>query len=512
MENPLNQDSDQKTLRQDLPTLVRRNSYYVLIERTVAPAVNFLVTVLIVRKLAVDEFGIYNILLAMMGYIALLSSLGVPSVFQRYIPEFYMRNQIGQLKKLVQKGLILRLLLCTLILLVVFLFSEKVGDLFKFEQAFRYLALFAAAIIFFLQTELLSTAFTSIFHHKLFVLAQISYVMFRAVLLVFLFNLGKGLEGLLIAESASFGFLLFLQLLFYRKFFSHHVQGSDDKLPLRRLFKFGGMSYFNEIGAEILSVSTDYFIISAFLGPVAVGIYAFANKVMMLASRIMPHVVFMDVIRPAFFSRYSQDENPTQLNQMFNFVSKLIAFFMIPLVIGIFSLGDKMITFVFGARYLDSLTVLWVVACFYALNFFMFPTGLVLQSIEKVKFLFYSKIFAVYNIVADILIVKQYGILGIAVITGSAVLFKNIFCFFFAKKYTQISFDFKSMGKIVLNASLMGVFLYGFRTRVTNLSHLILIILCGAVLYLSLSYFNKIFSQEERNYLNNILPRPVFQF
>ncbi len=505
-------NDNQNINREDLHVLIRKNSIYILIERSIAPIISFLVTIYIVRKLSVSEFGIYNILLAVMGFVGLFSSLGLPYVFQRYIPEFYQKRQIAKLKKLVQHGLLWRLLLCVCIIFIILLFSKQLGKLFKFEEALSYFMIFSIGIIFYLESELLRAVLTSIFHHKKYAISQIAYVLVRASILCYLLEKGKGLIGLLIAESFAFGFLFILLTFYYRRLQILHSIEKKTKLPIKRLVRFGGYSYFSELGAQILSVSTDFFVISAFLGPAAVGIYAFANRVMKLATHILPHYMLESVIRPAFFTRFVQDKDPEQLNKMFNFMLKIMAFFLFPLVIGIIVLGDKLIIYVFDPKYLESYTVLLIVAAFTALNFFLFPVGLVIQSIEKVKIFFFSKIFAIYNLVVDLLVVKTYGIIGIALVTGSAVLFRNLFCYFSARRYTRLVIDFKGLGIITINSFMMGFMIYPFRKLIINIPSFIVVIVIGAAIYFIIAHFNKAFFNEERIVINKILPKPIFIF
>ena len=180
-------DDNQNSYKEDLHVLIRKNTIYILIERSIAPIISFLVTIYIVRELSVSEFGIYNILLAVMGFVGLFSSLGLPEVFKRYIPEFYQKGQIAKLKKLVQQGLLWRFLLCVCIILIILLFSNQLGKLFKFEEALSYFTIFSFGMVFYLESELLKAALTSIFQHKKYVISQIAYVLFRASILFFLF-------------------------------------------------------------------------------------------------------------------------------------------------------------------------------------------------------------------------------------------------------------------------------------------------------------------------------------
>ena len=496
----------------ELLTLVRKNSPYVILERSLLPIINFLITVYIIRILTVDEYGIYKILLAVMSYVGLFSSLGLPRVFRRFIPEFFQKKEFAKLKSLVQKGIFWRTVLCVGIVVIIIVLAEPIGNLFNFQQAMQYFAIFSIGIIFHLSSNLIGATLISVFRHKMYVLSQILYVLFRGGLTYYLLSHGKGLVGLLIAESAAYGLLLALYFFHYRRFIASQAIEKKADLPFRRLVRFGGFSYFNEVGAQILSVSTDYLIISAFLGPIAVGIYGFANRLMFLVARALPQSMFISIIRPTFFMKYVQNDTPSQTNRMFNFLTKLICFFAFPLLIGIVLLGDKIIYYVFDPKYMDSLTILWIVAGFHSINYFMDPISMVLESTEKVQILFYSKIFAIYNLIGDLLVVKPYGIVGVAVVTGTAVVFKNLFCFFYAKKYAAIKLELKGIIIIGINALIMTVPIYLLRPFIQNIPTLVLTILIGSSIYLAASYLNKSFSESERKMVNSILPRPVFSF
>jgi len=497
---------------QDFYSVIRKSSFYLLVLRSITPLVSFFITIYIIRKLSVDAYGVYNILIAIMGYIGLLSSLGLPHIFQRYIPEFYQKKQLAKLKRLVDRGLFWRFVLICGFIVVLIIFAHPIERLFQFSEAIRYFAFFSVAIIFFLETRLLSLTFTSTFQHKYYVIIQISYVLFRAGLIYCLLFIGKELVGLLMAESAAYLFLFILQFYYFRKSFPVSRKKEEADLPIQRLIRFGGFSYLYEAGSEILAVSTDYFIISAFLGPASVAIYAFANRIMKLITRILPYSVLANIIRPVFFTKYSQNDDPENLNKMFNFLIKIMAFFSFPIVFAMFVLGDKIIIYIFDPRYINSLEVLWIVAIFYALNFLMNPVGLVLQSIEKVQILFYSKIFAIYNIIGDLLVVNKYGIIGIALVTGSAVLFQNIFSFVCARKYTRLILETKGLFKIILNSAVMAVMIFPFRNMVDSMWILIFFAIMGGCVYFVMSFFNKVFSVEERNIVNKILPKPLFVF
>ena len=492
---------------------VRQSSFYMIIGKLVTPIIGFLISIYIIRKLSVTEYGIYNMLLAVMGYIGLFSSLGLPSIFQRYIPDFNEEKKVSNLKKLITQGSLLRVVLSALFVLFVILFSNQVGRFFKIEDWTGYFKIFSLGIIFSLESSLLSIALTSLFLHKYFVISNTLYVVLRAGILYFLLKLGFGLNGLIIGEAICYGILMIMFILFYNfRFAKLNKVNGKERFPLKRLARYGGYSYFNEVGTTILSVSTDFFVISAYLGPSAVGIYAFANKLMQMLTRWMPHNLVREVIKPTFFTRYTQTKNINDLEKMFNLLSKFSIFFIFPLITGIFILGDKIILFIFGAKYISSLQIVWIVAFFAAIQSFTFSVGLVIRAIEKIHVVLLSKMFAIYNLIGDVLVVKHWGITGIALITSSAVLFRSFFVFYFARRYTGLSFDLKGVLVISLNSVILGLFFYFARPFIVNTQSLIVSAILGIVIYLLISHFNKAFTEQERKIINRVLPKPYFVF
>ena len=495
---------------------IRKSGVYLAIGKIITPLVTFIITIYIVRKLSIGEFGIYNVLIAAMAYIGLFSSLGLPSIFQRFIPEFHAKKNITKVKKLVLHGSLYRTALAVLLIGIIIIFSDLSGRLFQIDDWMGYFQLFSLAILFFLETELIGLAMTSLFLHKYYVISNITYVLVRGALLYYLLSRGWALKGLLMGEVGMYGMFLIFLIFFYATRFARKSQeesgNKEDKLPVKRLVKYGSYSYFNEMGVMILNVSTDFFIISAFLGPVAVGIYAFANRVSQMLSRLLPHSLLQEVIQPSFFTKYVNSDSKTSLEKMGNLLIKVIAFFAMPMALGIIILGDKVIIYLFDPKYISSLQVLWIVASFLTIRHFQAPLGLILQSLEKVNFLFYSKIFAVYNLIMDLIVVQFWGITGVAVVTGSAVLFQNIFLYYSIKKHAGITLSFRPLFTVAVNTIPMAAVLFLLRGFITGIIPLAVAVILGSLVYLAASFLNKTFLPEERNVINSIAGKRIFLF
>ena len=223
-------------------------------------------------------------------------------------------------------------------------------------------------------------------------------------------------------------------------------------------------------------------------------------------------MLLIDVIRPTFFSKYVESGSKEHLQEMFNLLLKIGAFSVFPLAAGIFVLGDKMIIHVFKPDYLPAIHILWVLAAFTAVNIFFQVTGLVLKALEQIQDLVYSKLFGVYNLIAALLVVQRFGVMGVVLVTCSAVLMKNAFLYFRMIHHVPISVDWTGLLAIFINASLMALVLLPLRQFAESIVSLAMIALLGVGIYLLMSWLNKSFSAKERGWINQVAPKPVFVF
>lgn len=497
----------------DLHTSIRQSSIWMVARLGISLTVGAFVTTYVIRSLTVEEYGIYNVLYSMIGYVSVVASFGIPEVFRRFIPEALQKKEYGIIKGLVVRGLKLRMLLSIVTVSVILLLHGPVGRLLKLDDFLSYFSIFAFSIILALEAGLMTSVLHSLFLHKYSVIASTIYTVFRGVCVFALLQSGWGIRGVLIAELISWGLWTGLQWFFYHaKFARLHPAEKKTSLPLRRYFRYGGYSSLNELGSSVLGVSTDFFIITAFLGPGSVALYAFASRVVRMFVSCMPHVVLIDVIRPTFFTKYAESGNKQHLCDMFNLLVKIGAFCVFPLAAGLFVLGEQVITIVFKPDYLAAKHILWLIIVFNAINIFAQPSGLVLKAIERVEIIFYSRVFSVYNLVTELIIIHWFGVMGVVLVTCSANFMMNVYQYHCAKRYASVRVDWRGLIRIALNAALMAFAVWPLKPFATNFVLLSLIVGYGFVLFIFISWINKAFSRQERIWINRLTPRAVFVF
>ncbi len=491
---------------------IKENIKHIFYYKMTVPVFNLLITIYVVKKLSVHDYGIYNLMYAIIGYLTLLSSIGILNILQRFIPEYSMKNEFSIVKRLVMSSILIRTVLAALFITIIILLGPKINLLLRVENLDYYVKVFSVGILLFLVIQILEVSLGSLLLNKYILISYLISTIMRGGLVYYFLENNHGILGLLLAETLFYGLLTFLLFLFYHVGFARKKSSEQSDLPLKRFLRYGGFSYFDEVGETILDVKTDYFIISTFLGPSMVGLYAFANKVIEMVSKILPFKFLKSLIRSVFFFRFAEDDEQKNLNVNFNFLLKVIAFIAFPVFLSVIVLGDKIIMYIFDEKYKSALKILWILAGFMMINSFQFPLQLVVQAKEKVEITFASKIFSIYNLVGDILVVRPFGLLGVGLVTCSARLFQNLFVYFKIKKYTLLEIDILPLLKIFFNSSIMVLLLYFVRNHIVDMYSLLFFNMIGGGVYFFISYMNKSFCPEEREKINKLLPRPLFVF
>lgn len=417
---------------------------YTVVFKVLSQATSLVVAVLLVRALSEHDYGIYHLLYSVIGLLGMVASFGLANTLQRYIPEYYSKGEFRIANNLYRIASIIRLFSNVFILGLGLIFWDLIAPYLKVVAYKQYFMLFTLIILLHMQRGLLEICFDSYFLQKYSQGFSLVFVLIKAVGYTLVVLMKMNLWHILIIDLLASAIIFsVLQFFYYKKIpiIEGHLKGinSGEK---KRLIRYAAYYNFNDTGAGLLDANFDNFIIVMYLNPVAVGAYAFCNTITRMIGRLIPVNYLLSVIRPAFFSVGSESDSG-QVNQFYQLLVKINYLFNIPIFFFIAIFGEEFIKIFFGGKFLEYRHVLTVVYFFTMINAFQMPLGLVAQLKEKADIILYSKIFAVYNLIADILLIMYFGIWGAVFATGTAVLGKNIFIWFFVRKEAS----FKGMGR-----------------------------------------------------------------
>lgn len=459
-----------------------------------------------------SDYGIFSLLFSILATVSLLSASGIPSVIQRYLPEYFRKAQYLVVKRLISYSALIQLLIGGILVGLLLILKAPISKMLKAPQLLYYLPLFSLIIIAVIQIKLLRAILSALLMQRQENIFLLLFSFLQASLYYGTLRLGYGLRGLIFSALISNLFLLLVySLTIFRKVSLFPHRGNAVSV-FKRISRYGLISYFNELSYGIFEIHIDLFIIASFLAnQEAVALYAFAAKASGFLIDAIPGKMGDTVIAPIFISRYARNKDDQELCYLFRLLNKFIAFFLFPLIIALLFLGDKILALV-APKYLEVLNIFLMFAIFHGVNAIAFSTGTIWQVLEKPQVGLYSRIFVIYNLIMDIILVKIWGIMGVALATGTALTFKAIFQFLMTRRYIKINFPWRSFFKTGINSLLMGILIVLLRTLVTNLISLVMVILAGAIFYLVISALLRVFEDKEREIINRMIGKRVFVF
>ena len=471
----------------------RNAAKYTLIFKTGNQILGGIAIILIVRALSEEEYGVYNLLYSLISLIGVVLSLGLNNVLHRYIPEYYQRGEFIIAHNLYRAVSFIRLVSNIFLLGLVLLLWDDISPLLKLSNYKPYFMLFSVVILIVMQRTLISICLSSYFLQKYYksivCISPFIRILGYGYMILYKQDIWYAILTDLIAHLIVF---LWLQIIYFRKIPTS--QGTIEHLDTaekERLFQYAFFYNFNEAGSEILSSTTDYFIIAMYMDQFAVGAYSFCVTMTVLIGELLPLRYFIEIIRPALFSTSSS--GPTiNTTLFFQNCLKVSLIFSIPIFMFLMVSGPDAIAVFFGGKFIEYAPVLCTI--FFFFEILSFPTDLIAQLREKANILFYSKIFALYNLIADVILIKYFGIWGAVFATGTATFGKELFIWFFVRKEASFSGMGSFCKKIIIYWAGAAIIIFGATIWIpdpmTRFSFSLLLFSPAFLLQFRCDYFN----------------------
>lgn len=177
----------------------------------------------------------------------------------------------------------------------------------------------------------------------------------------------------------------------------------------RELFSFG----INIVGIKFLNFfnrRSDDFLIGYFLGPVALGYYTVAYRVLQIMTQLMTNTI--DQVALPTFSNMQKE--PERLRRAFYKVTQVASFIAFPAFLGMAALAPELVRTFFGDKWMTSVPVMQVLAFIGILHSVDFFNATVIMAMGKPFWkLAINCLNAICNVTAFVLVVR-WGIVAVA--------------------------------------------------------------------------------------------------
>jgi len=191
---------------------------YTFIFKSLGQICGIMATILLVRALSENDYGIYNLLYSIIGLIGTIASLGIGNTLQRYIPEYYQKGEFKVAHNLFRMSSAIRLLADAAVLGFILLFWQEIAPVLKIDQYKSFFMLFTLVIIVYQQRNILEICLSSYFLHKYSKSISVLFSMIKALgyglIVIFEKNLWY---AIIIDFSANFVVFALFQMVYFNK-------------------------------------------------------------------------------------------------------------------------------------------------------------------------------------------------------------------------------------------------------------------------------------------------------
>ncbi|NQU45084.1 oligosaccharide flippase family protein [bacterium] len=502
------------TRSSSLGASVKRSALHVTAGMLLSKAVAMFLSWYLVRKLSMEDFGRYNLILSSLVYLVFLSNLGTQSTLQRFIPEYFARRQFRRISKTYRMIAVLNLAMAILVFAVLLAFYRTIAGLVNMAEYREVFFVFAIAAVLFFQINIIGIVLNNLFLHVYQVWGQLACITLKTAFIVVFLEKGYGLRELFVAEVFAYTPALLALFYLYRRWIAPRIRAADtgeqEDIEYRRFARYSGYNLVTLPHGIAMDFSLANLVVSRYLDFAQLGAYAFAYRVSQMILQVLPQRLLQSVIRPAFYTRFSKAEDKNRaLHEMFNTLCRFNLFFLLPSLAFVLLGGKHIILHVFGEpQYLGAYPVLAVTFAFLCTSFFELPADLTIQALEKLFYRFLAQYFTFFGLVLSLALVwTGYGIMGVAVATGLSAFCKNLFLYYFARRHTGMRFEWRATAPLVVNTLVMALPMWLILRWGDNLAGLALAWLAGSATYLLVTWLNSPFSLQEREQFRRMLHR-----
>lgn len=467
-----------------------------LFGKTTYAAVGFLLTTVLARWLGPSQYGVYLILTSIVTMFQIIGFLGFETGLLKYIPEYNIKNDSSQIRRLFLAFVLIRLAVSFIIAFFIILFAGfLVKTVFARAQLqFRHLWLFLLVILPLSLNGLFRNLLDSLYKQKILNIIDAAGIFLRLGLTAVFLKYFKGISVVIIASAITECLILAALAINVRRIFSFKFDG----LPanFKKVLFFSLTIWISNIAGQLLGRNSDIFLLGMFVRPDIVGSYglsyALANMAFMFFLFPIGNMVLI-----AVSEIYSKNDSQ-RLTEFTSMLFKYYAFFIFPVLAGGEVLAGNFIGIIYGQHYINAAIFFQIFLCLFAVNILFGGTaGSILPGIGAYRILLWGQVFGILSIIINLLLIPRFGAWG--AIAGAAVisLSSTIFFITMLAKRMRIEFPLKFFLKVIFSALIMGISLLPFRAFISGPFKLFVSICMGLFIYIFVLRICKPFTQRD---------------
>ncbi|NIM18717.1 MAG: oligosaccharide flippase family protein [Candidatus Latescibacteria bacterium] len=382
----------------------------------IQPPLQMVRGIVFARFLGPSEYGVYTLAFFFIPLAALLSKLGIPSCFTRYIPQYEKQEM---LRDFIVKAYRVAFASSCLITLLCVLYSDRVAELiYESSQYSRLIVICSVCILPHALFESLKYTFNGLRIFKLSYLLTFFQFLVFTLLGITLAIAYRNAEPAIVANLIA----LILAVTIFGYIMMRYLIGQEEQRHkihergfYKKIFKYSVWFVISPI-VFLLFRYTDRWMLNRFLELRDVGVYSVGENVAALI--FMFGTLAGNILMPNLSTLWEQGERKRALNVL----DLALRGNILMLICGAFvlvMLKDHIITLLYGAEYSNSASVIGVLLIFFLLHSVHWTISGYAGLIEKTYIpLVGSSIGLAFNVLLNFLLIPEYGIMGAAMATS----------------------------------------------------------------------------------------------
>jgi O-antigen/teichoic acid export membrane protein len=453
-----------------------------LVASTVISAVG---TILVASLLGPDNYGLYTIATSAPLLISLFRDWGVHYAIIRYTAQSNAENKTARIRSIFISGLIFEITMGIALSLVGFLLAGFLAsDVFNRPVAVPLLQISSFTVV---ATALMTGAtacFVGVEKMHLSSIMTISQSILKTGLIITLILLGLGTYGAVtgFTVAAFLAGLIGLILVFtiYKRLPKQNGNNMGIGSRIKTMFRYGLPISLSGIVAGFLLQYYNFLVYIYVLDDALIGNLGIAKNFVVLITFFATPVT--TVLFPAF-SKIDHKKEPETLKNVFQTSVKYASLLVVPVATMVMALSQPAISTLFGTRYAEAPLFLTLLAINYLYTIVgLLSNGSLINGQGQTTFnIIIAAVTAAVGLPLGFVLISNYGVLGLIMVTLTASIPGTITSLIFIKKRYNVTIHWQSSAKILLSSAIASIVTYALITQLTAFSSLIRLIIGVAI-------------------------------
>jgi len=458
---------------------------------------SFIMAPVIVHALGNYDYGLWEIVFSLVGYMGLMD-IGMRPAVIRYVAKFKAENNREKLEQVFSSSVVFNAIVGGLGCAGLFLWAWFKPELLAENsgadvQRYIFFLVIIGIQVFFQFPGYIAECFHEGYqrHYLKNTITLINTFIGNTILYVMLTH-GFGLITLALGNciGITIKYIIYFILLRQKKYGGYRFRRKNFSKPMLKILVWFGAKTFVQSTASTISGSIGALVVGFFLGPAVVPFFSIPGRLISYVSGLSMTVT--NVFLPVFSHLHAGGERE-ELVQLYLSSTKFISGMIVPALIGVFMLGPAFITRWIGSEYGANSSLLLLFFTGSAMLYMINPLHQrYLTGIGRIEFLARIRVLAaVAQFGFSLFLVRPFGKEGVAGAFFIVSLMLEPVIFIYTCRQLEISprifFEKVYFRNILPNLILVGMLYYAVgKWTFTTYGSIILVALIVAVIYLVL--------------------------